>query len=91
MFPGNTITLISILIPVVGFDILENVLDWEWFNQLVNLFDFEEHELVGEKIFAQITDIGYETFNTLMILNTLGVVLIFYLIKVLVWLILKGV
>ena len=33
VFPGNAMLLITILIPVVGFDILETVLDWELLNQ----------------------------------------------------------
>ena len=38
--------------------------------------------MVGDRLFAQLVDIGYETFNALMILNTLGVVLFMYLFKV---------
>ena len=28
-FPGNLATLIQIIIPVFGFDVLESFLDWE--------------------------------------------------------------
>ena len=43
--------LISILIPVVGFDILESVFEWESLNNFVKVFDFNEHDLIGDKIF----------------------------------------
>ena len=81
--------LIAIIIPVVGFDVLESFLDWELLNEIYTIFDFEEHELVGERIFSQIVDIGYESFNSIMLLNTIGIVLIIYLIKVFIWTALK--
>ena len=37
MMPANFITLINILVPVLGFDILESFLDWE--EQTVVEFD----------------------------------------------------
>lgn len=77
--------LISIIIPVVGFDVLESTLDWEWVDSMFPIFDFTEHELVGEKLFNQLTDIGYETFNSLMILNTIGFIFLFLVFKILFW------
>lgn len=87
VFPGNTMTLISIIIPVVGFDVLESTLDWEWVDSMFPIFDFNEHELVGERLFNQLTDIGYETFNSLMILNTIGFIFLFLVLKILFWVI----
>lgn len=34
-------TLITILIPVVGFDVLEAVVDWESINDMTGAFNFE--------------------------------------------------
>ena len=81
-FPGNAISLISQMIPVVGFDILETIIDWEVVNESFSIFNFGEHEFLSERIFAQLNDIGYETFNAVMILNTIGIVLVLYVIKV---------
>ena len=89
IFPGNAMTLIVIIIPVVGFDILEALLDWEQVNEHFEIFNFSEHEKVSEKIFAQITELGYETFNSIMILNTIGFILIFYILKVVLWFLLR--
>ena len=50
VFPGNVMMMIGILIPVVGFDILESVFEWESLNQMIKVFDFNEHNLIGEKI-----------------------------------------
>ena len=66
IFPGNAIAMISILIPVVGFDILESLMDWEKLDSYLGLFDFEQHEQIADKVFSQIVDIGYESFNSLM-------------------------
>lgn len=52
VFPANVMTLISIIIPVVGFDVLESFMDWEWLDGAFPMFNFQEHELVGEKLFA---------------------------------------
>ena len=82
-------TLIVIIIPVVGFDVLEALLDWEELNETYEIFNFSVHNTISEKIFAQITELGYETFNSLMILNTIGFVLIFYLLKFVLWVVLK--
>ena len=43
IFPGNAMTLIVIVIPVVGFDILETFLDWEMLNESFEVFNFNEH------------------------------------------------
>lgn len=44
IFPGNAMTLIVIVIPVVGFDVLEAFLDWEMLNEQFEMFNFSEHE-----------------------------------------------
>ena len=51
VFPGNVMMMIGILIPVVGFDILESVFEWESLNSIIRVFDFKEHDMIGEKIF----------------------------------------
>ena len=50
-FPGNAIAFISILIPIVGFDVLESFMDWEKLDSIVRLFDFKEHSMITEKVF----------------------------------------
>lgn len=85
IFPGNAIALISILIPVVGFDILESFMNWELLDSIVKLFDFKVHDKIGDELFNQIIDIGYESFNSLMNLNTLGIVLFAYILKFSLW------
>ena len=81
IFPGNVMSLIGIVIPVVGFDVMETYMDWEALNNLgVHLFDFGYHYTISDKVFNQIIDLGFESFNALMILNTLGVLLLLYLL-----------
>lgn len=50
MFPANVITFIQLLIPTVGFDILEAVLNWE--DQGILQFDFQRQEQAGEEIYS---------------------------------------
>lgn len=50
LFPANVLTIIEIMIPTIGFDILDNFFDWE--KQSILQFDFEKHERVGEEIFS---------------------------------------
>lgn len=83
-------TLIIIMIPVVGFDIMEQWMDWEYVDGLVpdGLFDFETHRNIESLVFPQIVDLSYETLSSLMNLNTLGIVLFFYFFRVAIWLLL---
>ena len=32
IFPGNVMMIIAILIPVIGFDIFEKLINWEYLN-----------------------------------------------------------
>ena len=45
LFPANVMTFIEIMIPTVGFDILEAILNWE--DQPILEFDFEKHDKIG--------------------------------------------
>ena len=79
-FPANVMTFIQILIPTLNFDILETWLDWEKFN--IIKFDFEGQKLFAQtKMYNQMIEIGYETPNSLILLNTLAIVLLIYVIK----------
>ena len=89
IFPSNAMTIIAILIPIVGFDILETYLDWELVNEWRPVFNFDEHNKIDDRIFGQIIDIDYESFNSIMLLNTLGILLIIYVFKVFLSIILK--
>lgn len=69
---------------MLGFDLLESVLDWE--EQQVIEFDFERHYVFSEKhMHEQTRDIGYEQANSIMLLNTLVVVMFLYFAKLIVY------
>lgn len=73
---------LEIFFPLLGFDLLELVLNWE---QSPLKFDIEGYEqYADEHIFGQIVDMGYETPNTIIILNTLSILLLVYFIQFLV-------
>lgn len=43
IFPSNVMMMIRIIIPVIGFDVLESALDWETINEFFNVFQFSDH------------------------------------------------
>ena len=48
LFPANVVMIIKILIPTIGFDILDNYFDWE--TQNLWTLDFETHEDIKSNI-----------------------------------------
>ena len=82
-FPANFMTFIQILIPTLNFDILETWLDWENFN--IIKFDFEGLKLFSQtKMYYQMIEIGYEMPTSLILLNTVAIVSLLYVIKIVV-------
>jgi len=67
------------------FDVIEVALDWE--SQNVLKFDFDMHERMEETTYAQIVDIGYESHNSILLLNTLAIMTTLYFLQVVVLLI----
>lgn len=49
IFPANAILFIEIMIPTVGFDVLESYFDWE--DQGLFQFDFDRHDKIGDEQF----------------------------------------
>lgn len=60
------------MIPTIAFDILDATLDWE--EQKILSFDFARHSNIKNILFEkfqsknQLVDIGYSSFNSIMIL-----------------------
>lgn len=81
LFPANVMLFVSVMIPTVGFDVLESFFDWE--SQQVIEFNFTRHEVMEDEVFNQLIDVGYDSFNSIMLLQTIGIILFIYLLQVL--------
>ena len=68
------------MVPTVSFDFLEAFFEWD--SQQILSFNFEEHDKIKERIFNQLVDIGYDSLNNIMLLQTLAVVLFIYIIQI---------
>ena len=78
VLPSNIISTMEIYFPILGFDLLEVFINWE---DSVLKFDFDGYEDFSEnKIQGQVNDIGYDTPNTIITLNTLAFVLVLYIL-----------
>ena len=87
LLPGNVITTIEIFFPLLGFDMLSLVLDWE--NFFLN-FDFDAMDAYTEdNIYFQIQDMGYDSPNSIILLSTLAIVLILYFLQIVFLIFLK--
>ena len=87
LFPANIMIIIRALFPTIGFDIMDSVLEWE--EQGVIQFNFEKHDSIKDTVFNQLVDIGYDSFNSIMMLQTLAVIVLFYFFQVFCWTLLK--
>ena len=81
------------LVPLMQFDIIEarSALGVEtgWEDMPLIKFDIERHEKMMDQIFSQILDIGYDSFNYMVLLNTLAIMVMFYCLKVIIYNFLK--
>lgn len=80
VFPGNIMTFFEILIPVVMFDLLEN---FEVIQQLFPDSSGDAEKLQG--IINQMSDIGYDSYNPLLNLGTIGLFLGLYFVKLFIF------
>ena len=83
VMPANVMIMLEAVVPVISFDLLETFFDWE--SQDVVEFNFDKHSIIKEEIFNQLVDIGYDSFNSVMLLQTLAVFVILYFLQVLFW------
>ena len=66
VMPANVMIMLEAVVPVISFDLLETFFDWE--SQDVLEFNFNKHSIIKEEIFNQLIDIGYDSFNSIMLL-----------------------
>ena len=85
LLPPNVSSLFSKLIPVVTYDIISS----SWSSELVLDFDYEMHRENENTIFDQIRDLGYETRNSILNLGSLAIFLMYFFIKLILWVVLK--
>lgn len=71
VLPGNVVTFIGHIIKVVMFDVLELTNFWE----KQQVFQFEDHEV---DLLDQLKNAGYDSASTILILQTLSVIVILY-------------
>ena len=75
--PGNVSMLMSIIMPIVMFDILDN-------DQGIDaslIYDFDE-DAQGEEILDQMEDLGYETHYAILNLSTMYLMMNIYILKI---------
>lgn len=79
VIPGNVAQMFEILIPIAMFDALADM------NKpiLVEIFGEQDpNTFKASRSLDQMTDLGYESYNPLINLGTIGVLLFFYLLQV---------
>ena len=77
---GNLIEFFDILRPTLEFDLFEQLIDWD--DQQVLLFNETALESFKDEFRGQAQDIGYESYNFIILGNTIALVLCFYFAKV---------
>ena len=76
IFPGNVSMILSALVPVVMFEILSDDFPLIFFR-----FDEKEQTRLQKTMNDQMIDLGYETHNSILNLNSMFILLIFILLK----------
>jgi hypothetical protein len=78
VIPANVITMMSVIIPLVMFDILEQ------FGIMEKIFPSSNEDAdIHMQEYSQLRDLGYETFNIFMNLGTLAIFFALYILKLL--------
>ena len=72
--PGNVSMLMSVIFPIVMFDILENDKGID----ANMLFDFDEGVPLENQMLDQMEDMGYDTFICILNLGTMYFILMLY-------------
>ena len=79
--PGNVSMLMSIIMPIVMFDILDNDKDID----ATLIYDFDD-EAQGDDILDQMEDIGYTTHYSILNLSTMYFVMNILVLKI-IWMV----
>ena len=75
--PGNVLTMFKIVVPVIMFDIMESI---TYFQDLWP--DSEQDMLLSPNLkLTQLIDIGYDSFNPILNLGTLFVLVLLYILE----------
>lgn len=78
IIPANVVSVFEILVPIYTFD----VLDPSYTTELLFTFDPDQSDLASKTIFQQTQDLGYDSFNSWMILGSLNLYFILYILRV---------
>jgi hypothetical protein len=70
--PANALSFFQIVLPIVLFDILENI------EYIENIFGQQNEDSI---VLDQMKQLGYENSNTILNLKTIFVLMIFYFLK----------
>jgi len=88
--PGNLSSFIEQIMSMVGLDVLDLLVDWEEQpGASLMKFDFERHEQKEDDISNMMQDLGFSSHNSILVLNTVAVVLLILWAKSLFVLLLK--
>ena len=79
----------GIILPLLQFDFMDVFIDWE--EQSVIPFNKEALSVYQEEFSPQMQTIGYKSYNSIIILNTIGLMMVLYVIQVIFYFILKAV
>lgn len=80
--PANVSFFLSMLLPLVMFDILDIVEDTIYDPTLLFTFAEDKNELDTNLFTDQMVDLGYETHNSILNTRTLFFTIMFYFIRV---------
>jgi hypothetical protein len=76
--PGNVLMMFRIMIPVVMFDIMESIPFFQ------DLFPDSEDDMIKQGVsLQQLIDIGYDSYNPILNLGTIFVLLCIYILQIL--------
>jgi len=79
--PANIITMFQILIPVVMFDVMESM---DFFG---DMFPNSEEDMMesNESVLDQMRNIGYDSYNPILNLGTLFILIAIYAASIILW------
>ena len=83
LVPPNVMMLFNIIIPIIGWDMLDGVIDWE----TQNVFKYTRAEAPFP---GQTEELGYEASNWVVNMNSVAILLFFITFKLILYIVLKA-
>ena len=86
LLQANAVGVFSVILELLMFDYLAAFINWK--EQSVVSFNKDAQKTFEDETLSQMHDVGYGSYNSIQILNTVSIAIFIYMIQLIVYLLL---